>query len=241
MHFLLTRPQQDNHRLRQELVALGHRVDCAPLITITFHDRKPLDITRFQATLFTSANGVRACALNSPDRNIPCFAVGPATARQATESGFQTIFTARGNVDRLADLVKQRLDPAMGPLLHISGREVAGDLAALLGQAGFSLTREPLYQAEKASRLPAETRDLMASGRISHIPLYSPRTAGIFGGLICAAGLENSLEKITALCLSPAVTNMVKSLPWREILTAEYPDQTSLFRMTGITLKEDRQ
>jgi len=241
MHFLLTRPQQDNSKLRQALVALGHRVDCAPVITISYYDRKPIDITQFQAILFTSANGVRAFGLNSPARNIPCFAVGPATAQQAADSGFQTIFTAGGNVDRLADLVKERLDPATGPLLHISGRDIAGDLAALLGQAGFSLSREQLYQAEKTSRLNRETLDLMTAGSISHIPFYSPRSAGIFADLICAAARESCLKKITAVCLSPAVANMVKSLPWREILTAKYPDQTSLFQMTGITLKEDRQ
>jgi len=241
MHFLLTRPQQDNRRLRQELVALGHKVDCAPVITITYYDRKPIDITQFQALLFTSANGVRAFAVNISTRNIPCFAVGPATARQAADCGFQTIFTAGGNVDRLADLVKEHLDPATGPLLHISGRDIAGDLAALLGQAGFCLSREQLYQAEKAARLPVEILDLMAAGSISHIPLYSPRSAGTFADLICAAAQESCLKQITALCLSPAVANMVKSLPWREILTAEHPDQTSLFQMTGITLKEDRQ
>ena len=241
MHFLLTRPQQDNRRLRQALVALGHRVDCAPVITITYYDRKPIDITPFQAMLFTSANGVRAFALNSSVRNIPCFAVGPATAREAADCGFQTIFTAGGNVDRLAGLVQESLDPATGPLLHISGRDIAGDLAALLGQAGFSLSREQLYQAEKTPRLPREILDLMAAGSISHIPLYSPRSAGIFGGLVRDAGQENCLKQITAVCLSPAVANMVKSLPWREILTAKYPNQTSLFQITGITLKEDRQ
>jgi len=239
MHFLLTRPEPDCHILAQKLIALGHEVDLAPLLTISYYDTEPVSLTRFRAILFTSANGVRAFVRNSPERDIPCFTVGAASAHCATENGFQTVYAADGNVATLAELISRRLEP--GPLLHISARDITGNLAAILQKANFTVTRKQLYQADPAPRLPARIETLITAGGISHIALYSPRSAKIFGDLIRAAAIDAALCRITALCLSPAVANMIDFLRWRDILTAPRPNQTSLFQLVKITFKENQQ
>lgn len=241
MHFLLTRPQEDNHKLAQALTRLGHRVNLAPLLRINYFDRQEIDLANFQAILFTSANGVRAFVRNSQSRDLPCYAVGHATATEAHEAGFNTVHAARGDVTRLASLVMEKLHPDGGKLLHISARDTAGNLSALLEKANFRVTGKQLYKATKARALDQKTKRLITSGMLSHMTFYSPRTAKAFVQLIGTANLANPLTEITALCLSPAVSDVISSLNWQETLTAEHPDQRHLFQLIGLTLEGNRQ
>lgn len=240
MHFLLTRPEEDSHKLAQNLTRLGHRITSAPLLRIDYFDRNEIDLTNFQAVLFTSANGVRAFIRNSQNRAIACYAVGDATAAEATKAGFQAIFTAGGDVNKLAELVMQKLKPDAGGLLHVSGKDTAGNLSGILDRAGFQATRKQLYKAAKATALPQKTQNLIKSRIITHIPFYSPRTAKAFVQLIKAANLQDHLTKITALCLSPAVYDVINCLTWQKILTTEQPDQKNLFKLISLTLEEYR-
>ncbi len=239
MHFLLTRPKADSDQLAQNLRTLGHRVHRESLLHITLHNNK-VELDDFQAILFTSANGVRAFSPNTPDRTILCFTVGQATALEARKAGFPDVTSAGGNVDHLAALVVKTLDPAAGPLLHISGQDVAGNLSGTLDQAGFQVTRRRLYTATPATALSLETQELITSHCLTHMPFYSPRTAKSFVTLIHKAQLQDHLTRITALCLSSAVSDVIRSLSWKNILTAEQPDQLSLFNLIDIKLEENR-
>lgn len=240
MHFLLTRPEEDSRKLAQSLRDLGHKVSTAPLLKIEYFDRIKIDLDNFQGVLFTSANGVRAFVRNSQNRGIACYAVGDATATEATEAGFQTVFSAGGDVDKLGSLVIRTLKPEDGSLLHISGKDTAGNLSGILDRAGFQISRKQLYKAVKASKLSENAQELIKSGKITHIPLYSPRTAKAFAQLIGAADLQDYLTKITVLCLSPAVSDVISSLNWQKILTASRPDHYNLFNMITINPEENR-
>ncbi len=241
MYFLLTRPEEDNKKLARALETLGHQLWCDPLLVIEIFRTENVAPDRFQAIVFTSANGVRAFVQNSQDRDIPCYAVGQATALTARDAGFRSVQAAGGDVEKLARFICHNLSPEQGPLLHISGRDVAGDLSKLLAKAGFHVVRKKLYKATRVTDLSAITQDMIKTGQISHIPFFSPRTAKTFIALIKKAGLEGYLTEITALCLSSAVSDVIKSLCWHEILTARQPDQTSLFDLIDVKLEENRQ
>ncbi len=241
MYFLLTRPEEDNNKLARNLETLGHQVWCDPLLVIEIFRVGNIAPDRFQAIIFTSANGVRAFVHNSQDRDIPCYAVGQATAGTARDAGFRSVQAAGGDVEKLAGFICHNLSPEQGPLLHISGRDVAGDLSKLLEKAGFHVACEKLYRATRVTNLSAITQGMIKAGQISHIPFFSPRTAKTFITLIKKAGLENYLTEITALCLSSAVSDVIKSLCWHEILTAKQPDQVSLFDLIDVKLEENRQ
>ncbi|WP_339861544.1 uroporphyrinogen-III synthase [Paremcibacter congregatus] len=241
MHFLLTRPQQDSDRLKAQLTALGHQVSCAPLLRIDYLSDKKITLDNFQAVLFTSANGVRAFSAAHKAPDLPCLAVGDATASEARDAGFQNVTAAGGDVDRLTELARTRLDPNAGPLLHISGKHQAGDLKGQLTAAGFQVTTEKLYQAIKSTTLSPEALDNLRTGRISHMPFYSPRTARTFVELARAVDQADLLRNVTALCLSPAIADVISCLDWQNIQTAPAPDQKSLFRLIDITIEGPRQ
>src|SRR5207244_9994252 len=132
-----------------------------PSLDIQYRDAPSPDFAGVQAILCTSANGVRALTRLSGERRVPLFAVGAASAAAARDAGFAELVSADGAVDDLARLVCARLDPAAGSLLHVAGSVVAGDLAGMLRDAGFTVERAVLYDARPATVLsPACTQAL---------------------------------------------------------------------------------
>src|SRR5512138_2054943 len=135
MRILVTRPREESVRLASLLEAKGHDVLVEPLFTIEPEPDAPLDLDGVQALLMTSANGVRAFAQRSPRRDLRVFAVGDATADAARAFDFETVESASGDVGDLARLVRERVRPEDGALLHSAGSVVAGDLAGALEAA----------------------------------------------------------------------------------------------------------
>jgi uroporphyrinogen-III synthase len=241
---LITRPEEDAASLADALRQRGVAVDIEPLLTIRVLREAALDLSGVQALLFTSANGVRAFAELSRRRDLPALAVGEATAAAARAAGFAGVSGAGGDVRDLARLVKERLQPGDGPLLHAAGSAVAGDLAGALEAAGFTLRRAVLYEAKPAERLSADTRMRLREGGFDWVLFFSPRTAATFVKLIEAASpeervrLDAGLARTEALCLSPAVADTVQGLPWRSVLSALKPDLSGMLQLVDATLTE---
>ncbi len=224
---LITRPDADAAPLIRHLNEMA--VDCvaAPLLEIEFLDGPPLDVETVQAFLLTSANGVRALARRTDRRDIPCLAVGDATARTAAEEGFGNIESAGGDVDDLAKLAAHACKPKGGVLLHAAGSVSAGDLAAMLEPKGFKVWREMLYEAKAAASLPQTATEAIGGGGIDGVVLYSPRSAGLFRNLVAAADLERALPDLILFALSENVRAAAGS-GWGECIVAAHPDQESL-------------
>jgi len=193
MRLLLTRPMADAMAVAEQLAEQGHDVLLSPLIDITFDPEAvlpPLDAQR--ALAFTSANGVRALmaqlhSANRPSaeraawRNLPVFAVGPQTAAAAQAAGFAKIRQATGDVAALAALIARHKDEA-APVLHIAGRDRAGDLAALLDDEAVAARRAVLYRAEAAQVFSDAAAAALRDGvePVDGVLLYSQRSAVIF-------------------------------------------------------------
>ena len=238
MRLLITRPRADAEPLAAQLRALGHQTLTEPLLDIRFLGSAKADTARLldgaQALLVTSANGVRAFADASPRRDVAVYAVGDASARAATDAGFSSVDSATGDVAALAERVIERLKPEDGALVHVAGSRVAGDLAGLLGEAGFDVRRAVLYEAIKAVALSPSLRADMADGSLHGVLLFSPRTAESFMALAEQAGLAGACRGMTAWCLSEAVAEKARLLDWREVRVAARPYQQSLIEALSV-------
>jgi uroporphyrinogen-III synthase len=229
---LVTRPAEDAAPLARALAERGIEAVLAPLLSI----RPAADAaTRIsdaligaQALLVTSANGIRVFANASARRELPVFAVGDASAAAARLADCRSVTGAGGDVADLAALVAARLSPQQGALVHIAGSDVAGDLAGILGKAGFSVRRVVVYEARPAEALPPEAAAVIAQGEPALAMFFSPRTAATFVRLAAAAGMEPSCRALTALALSPAVAAALGALPWRHLAVARAPTQQAL-------------
>lgn len=242
MKVLITRAEREAKRLADALAARGIASLIEPLMTIRFRPESAEVLVPFladvQAVLFTSANGAQAFAAATPRRDFKIFAVGDATAAAARAAGFVEVASARGNVEDLAALVIASLRPGNGALVHAAGSVTAGDLAGILGAAGFALRRAVLYDAIPAARLSEPTRAALARSDIAAALFFSPRNAAAFVEL--AAGLESHCAAIVAVALSPAVAAALAPLPWRRIAVASSPNEPALLRALERSLETER-
>lgn len=213
----ITRAQPEAEATAARVRAMGAEPVQAPLLIIGPRSFDA-DIRGVQALLFTSANGVRAFAAASSVRDRAVFTVGDSTADAARAAGFADVRSANGEVSALAALARDRLDPARGTLLHLSGADIAGDLVGMLSAAGFRAERRIAYSARAADAPPPAL-----AGPLDLILFHSPRAAEIFlrFGAPGAAAL-------TAACLSPAVAAVAAPARWSRLIVAPAPREDAL-------------
>jgi uroporphyrinogen-III synthase len=227
MRVLITRPEREAAALAQVLATRGHQAVIAPLFHMqVLHapDDFPATLAACQAILITSANGARALAEASEQRSKPIFAVGDTTAATAEGLGFHSVTSASGNAAALADLVRQRLDPAQGPLLHVSGADVAGSPAP----DSFEVKRVVLYEARQADALPDSARAALAARAIDVATFFSPRASDAFVQLVTTAGLADTCRAVTAIAISPAAAQPLGALPFARTVAAERPTRQAV-------------
>ena len=233
MRLLLTRPQLDAEGSRHRFEAFGHQITVAPLIDIRFLEDVSLPDLNWQALLVTSGNGARALVRQAGSaklRRLPVLAVGDQSATRMREKGFANVVSANGDVEALAQLAKEHLDPSLGPVLHVAGSVWAGDLGALLGEA-FDYHRIVLYEAVAATQLPSLIETGLARDDFDGMLFYSPRTARIFRELVVAAGLLPKLHHVTAYCLSASVARALPEKTFRETKIASEPKEAALIAL----------
>lgn len=235
---LVTRPEPDATTTAMRLREDGYRALSDPVLNIVFNGNLTgHDVENAQALLITSANGARAGAValsKNSDRStesifrMPVFAVGIASADAARAVGFTSVEHAGGDVDGLAALVGARLSADAGPLIHIAGRNIAGDLAGALKLAGFETKRVVLYEAAASSGLAPETTAALSANEVAAALFYSPRSAHIFSELVAAAGIGSALSNVSGVCLSHRVAETLAPLNFSQLRIANRPDETAL-------------
>lgn len=210
----------------------GHGIACvfAPVLDIAARPDPALDgaLAGAQAVLLTSANGARALAAGTARRAFAIAAAGDATAAAARRLGFADVRSVDGDSAALAAFAAARFDPAAGPLLHVGGKHVAGDMETALKRRGFACERRVLYEAIVARALPDVAAAALRGGTADAAALFSPRGAAAFAALARAAGLEDRLARLDAFCLSLAVAEAAEGARWRRVFVAGRPRADSL-------------
>jgi uroporphyrinogen-III synthase len=231
MRVLITRPEREATTLATALAERGHVPVIAPLFHLEIL-RPPADfattLSECQAVLLSSANGARAFAAATEQRGKPILAVGDTTASTAEGLGFASVTSAAGDGNALAELIRLRLDPKAGLLLHVSGVDIAQDFAESLAPDGFEVRRLPLYEAREASALPDSARAALQARALDAAMFFSPRASTLFARLVQEAGLAGSLSDVTALAISPAALEPLSVLPFRATVAARRPTRQSV-------------
>jgi uroporphyrinogen-III synthase len=231
MRVLITRPEREAVALATALSQRGHVPVIAPLFRLDIL-HPPADFAQSlaacQAILLTSANAARALAEASEQRGRPILAVGDTTAMTAEGLGFNAVTSAAGDGAALAELVRQRLDHKAGPLLHVSGVDVALDLSETLRPDGFEVRRFALYDAREESTLPDSARAALQARALDAATFFSPRAASQFAKLLGEAGLADSVRDITAIAISPASLAPLGDLPFKATAVAARPTRQAV-------------
>jgi uroporphyrinogen-III synthase len=202
----ITRAQPGAGRTAERVRALGHTAIVAPLLQV-----RPLpaqiDVEGAGALAFTSINGVEAFAARWPNRDLPVFAVGDATAKAARAAGFDDVISADGDLAALARLIAAA--PPRGGVLAPGAMEPAG---ALPGARAIAI-----YQTVELSPPAPEAEAVL---------LHSPRAAAQLARLI--AGEARAL---VAYCISPAAAAPLADLPLGALAIAPAPTESALLAL----------
>ncbi len=231
MRVLITRPEREATTLASALVERGHAPVVAPLFRLEILPPPPgfaEALAACQTVLLTSANGARALAEASEQRGKPIIAVGDTTASTAEGLGFSAVVSATGDGAALAALVRRGLEPAKGPLVHVSGKDVAVDLAQELAADGFEVRRFALYDAREETALPDSARAALAAHALDAATFFSSRAAATFAKLVGDAGLAGGLRDVTAVAISPAVLAPLAALPFKAAVAAARPTRQAV-------------
>lgn len=193
----------------------------------------------FQAVAVTSVNGARAlsaalCGHREEEtwRQRRIYAVGERTAQAAREAGFGDVVTPpdAAGVEALAGFIAKDADPHAGPLLYISGRETAGDLAGALSGQGLSVTQVTAYAANAVAGLPSQVSAALTDGTADAVLFYSARSASAF--FAAAAQIQDAImdSKVRFLCLSQSVAAMIpETVTPTRVSVAKLPEESALF------------
>jgi uroporphyrinogen-III synthase len=181
------------------------------------------------ATVLTSRNAVQACPPSVHDR--PVFAVGTATATQASEAGFSRVLNADGDATALATLISDTLSPAEGALFLPAGQGQAVDLAVSLRQHGFRVLRRVAYQAAPVESLPQAAATCLRQGQVAIAMFFSGQTSRHFVRLVREAELVESLRDVEAVSISERAAMALRFLPWRRISVAAKPNQDAMLAL----------
>jgi uroporphyrinogen-III synthase len=224
---VITRPRDEANALSAELTSLGYKTLVEPMLHIMPVSTAMPPLNEYHALAFTSANGARIFAGRSDNRSMPVYAVGSRTADTLRELGFGDIRDAAGDADALAVLIANSLGSG-GPILHLSGRDVARDLGGLLSAAGIACDRLMIYETIQPAELSEAFVAALYACTISDVLFFSTRTAAAFGTLIRKRGLTDMISSSIAHCLSGQVAVEAMSLPWQDVRIASHPSAAAL-------------
>lgn len=199
------------------------RALAAPM-TETVFVQATIDLTGVGGLAFTSANGVAALAAQGPLPPLPAWCVGDSTAAAARATGLSAR-SARGDAAAMARFIAGAWRPGDGAILHVRGREVAGDLAGALAAAGIP-AREAVVYAQQVRPLPDAAATLLASGAADMLAFFSPRGARLFAAAARVA--DWPLGRATAVAISAAADAGLGGLGLGRRCVAATPDREGM-------------
>jgi len=233
---LLTRSKAQSRALVKDIeTQFPYKARCliSPLMAIVPVGGLP-DISKFQAVLFTSVNGVQTF-VDMGGRATKCYCVGARTAQVAQAAGMDAV-SANGAAADLVALAAKDLNPEDGPLLYIHGEHTAGDIAQNLSTRGFTVEQAVLY-SQQACDLTDAANQALAQGEVQALPLYSPLTARRFAKIL-TENPDWPMQDLTALCISQNVAAELRNLPIGHVELAAEPNGAEMLALIGQFLRK---
>lgn len=225
---LITRPLAASQNLAEELLRHGYDSIIESLLVIEPLTVAPPNLSEIQAIMITSQNALETGQGLECFFHIPCFCVGTRTAEKARALGFQKVQSSNSDGAELAQLIGSVLKADGGSILHIAGRHVHSLARERLKAHGYPVVEWTVYVAHSALGLTEKTLGLLREHRLGAVLIFSARTAETLVALFKQYRLEACCQGLTAIGLSDAVTAILKSLPWKNLVTASAPTEDAV-------------
>ncbi len=223
---LITRPEHQAAATARRVAGLGYRPILAPMLQVhRLSTELPDDAG---ALLITSANAVPS--LPAWARKRPVLAVGDATAALIRRAGFPHVLSAQGDAAALAAATRRHVASGT-PLLLLAGKDEGADLAEVLSDFGWPVTRAEVYDTVPATALPPDATAALRQDAVHAALFFSARTALAFIDLVLAKDLAPHLARAEACAISPRAAHALERLAWRKIRIAAQPTQEAILAL----------
>ncbi|MEM1363654.1 MAG: uroporphyrinogen-III synthase [Pseudomonadota bacterium] len=231
---LLTRPEPRSREFLELIDArFGQDFDAviSPVLRVVPLPFKE-DPKMFDGLVFTSQSGVEAFAnagsieAHSP---ITAWCVGDRTAAAALRAGLKA-HSAAGALQDLARLLTTEAPGAR--LLQLSGRQVAGDLSALIGPGGPDISRAVIYE-QYTQPLNAAAKLLLQGQSPVLLPVFSPRSASFL-----SQQLQEAHAPLAIAAMSPAVAKNLAVQDRHRVEVATQPDALAMLQTLEVLLEK---
>ena len=218
MNILITRPLIDAEDLMEKFFAYGHKIIHLPTLKIFATETKLLNLDKFDAFIFTSANAVRNLKLTNTNKNLHCFCVGSITEKIARLSGFTNTSSAGGTVNALKNLImiSDKVNENSN-LAYFCGDNISYDLDLELIKEGLKIKKIINYTSEVISDINNENKKLIENYPPDLIYIYSARSAESFISIVKNYKLNPLVTQSVVMCISKKVANIFMSQGWKKV------------------------
>ena len=218
MNILITRPLIDSEDLMGKLFSLGHKIIHVPTLKISSVKKESIDISQYDALIFTSANAVRNLKVLNKDKNKLCFCVGSITEKIARQLGYQNTLSAGGTVNALKNLIinSEQINEK-SRLAYFCGDNVAYDLDLELKKEGLKINSIINYKSEKITDLNDQNKTIITNHAPDIIFVYSLRSGESFLEIVKNHSLYPLMTGSKVMCISEKVASVFKSDGWKKV------------------------
>ncbi len=164
----------------------------------------------------------------APSATYRFFCVGNSTARVARDIGFTKVYSANGDVKKLGALLKRKLKPKKGSILHMRGIHAAGNLAGDLREAGFTARESIGYGTVPVDALSEEAIAAIVSGSPVQVLVHSGRGAKAFLDLARRFGLHHWLGTVSVYGMSRNALKPLENAGFADLIPASSPTEEDL-------------
>ena len=216
MNILITRPLIDSEDLMGKLFSLGHKIIHIPTLKISSIKTESLDINKYDALIFTSANAVRSLKVVSEEKSKLCFCVGSITEKIARQSGYYNTLSAGGTVNALKNLIiNSSLINEKSKLAYFCGDNVAYDLDLDLKKEGLKIVKIVNYTSKKITDLNDQNKKIISNHSPDIIFVYSLRSGESFIEITRNHSLYQLMTGSKVMCISEKIASLFKSDGWK--------------------------
>ena len=218
MNILITRPLIDAEDLMGKFFSLGHKIIHIPTLKISSVKVEPIDESKYNAFIFTSANAIRNLKVVKQDKSKLCFCVGAITEKIARMSGYNNTVSAGGTVNALKNLIinSKQIDEK-SKIAYFCGDNVSYELDLELEREGIKTNKIINYTSEKITDLNEEIKKIISSHPPDIIFVYSARSAESFIEIVKNHSLYPLMTGSIVMCISKKVADIFTINNWKKI------------------------
>ncbi len=226
MNVLITRPLIDAEDLMGKLFSLGHKIIHLPTLKISSVNNDPIDISKYDALVFTSANAIRNLKVKSKNIDKLCFCVGSITEKIARNSGYNNTISAGGNVNALKNLIMNSSEiNKKSKIAYFCGDNLTSELDEELNKEGLNVEKFINYTSEMITELNEKNKIIISSHPPDIIFVYSARSAESFIGIVKKYSLDPLMTGSKVMCISNKVLKIFIKSNWKNLELFEPGDE----------------